>query len=86
MSIINISDQFYYTNKGYLDAKMQPVATKADLQKITRSHRFIGLTVLVLDDGEGLGPREYWIKDKVTTWVLKETSPQIKIEGGDVEK
>lgn len=86
MSIIKISDQFYYTNKGYLDAKMQPVGTLADLQKITKAHRFVGMTVTVIDDGHGLGPRDYWIKDKITTWVLKETSSQIKIDGGDVEK
>ena len=85
MSIIKTGDQFYYTNKGYLDAKMQPVETLADLQKITRSQRFIGLTITVLNDGYGLGPRDYWLKESTTKWVLKDAPSNIKIDGSDVE-
>lgn len=86
MSKVNYAQQMYYTGAGYLDAKMQPVATLEDLQKITRSHRFIGLTVTVLNDGTGQGPRDYWIKENVAKWVLKEMPSDIDIVGSDVEK
>ena len=71
MSIINNTDQIKYTGKGYLDAKMQPVNTLGELINIPRAQRFIGLTVTVLDDGRGLGPVDYWLKESVTAWVIK---------------
>lgn len=85
MSTINYSDQLYYINKGYIDAKMQPVSFLSDLDKIPRSQRFLGLTITVLDDGYGLGPRDYWIKNNTSKWVLKEMPSNIKISGGDIE-
>lgn len=85
MSTINYSDQLNYVGKGYIDAKMQPVATVKDLDNIPRSQRFLGLTVTVLDDGLGLGPRDYWIKESTSKWVLKKMPPAIMITGDDVE-
>lgn len=86
MSTINYSDQLNYVSKGYIDAKMQPVTTVKDLDNIPRSQRFLGLTVTVLDDGSGLGPRDYWITTNIARWVLKESSSSIKIDGEDTEK
>lgn len=86
MSTINYSDQLNYISKGYIDAKMQPVATVKDLDNIPRSQRFLGLTVTVLNDGSGLGPRDYWITTNTARWVLKESSSSIKVDGGDTEK
>lgn len=77
-----------YTGGGYLDAKMQPVETLTDLNAITRTQRFVGLTVLVLDDGTGNGPREYFLKDGTsnTHWVLKEYHTKLDtITGDDIE-
>lgn len=85
MSVINYSDQLNYVGKGYIDGKMQPVATLTELANIPRSQRFIGLTVTVLDDGCNCGARDYWIKNSVTKWVLKEMPSDIKITGNDVE-
>ena len=85
MSTINYSDQLNYVSKGYIDAKMQPVGTIKELDNIPRSQRFLGLTVTVLDDGSGLGPRDYWITTNTARWVLKESSSTIKVDGEDVE-
>ena len=85
MSTINYSDQLNYIGKGYVDAKMQPVATIKDLDNIPRSQRFLGLTVTVLNDSSGLGPRDYWITTNTAKWVLKESLSAIKIDGEDVE-
>lgn len=86
MSTINYSDQLNYIGKGYIDAKMQPVNTLSDLANIPRSQRFLGLTITVLDDGNGLGPKDYWITTNTAKWVLKENGGEIKISGSDVEK
>ena len=82
---INYTEQVKYTGKGYLDAKMQPVAAKEDLMSIPRSQRFVGLTVTVLDDGTGAGPVDYWLKDNVSTWVPKVESAGVPISGDDVD-
>lgn len=81
---INYTEQVKYTGKGYLDAKMQPVATKEDLMNIPRSQRFVGLTVTVLDDGTGSGPADYWLKENVSTWEPKGDSIAVPISGDDV--
>ena len=36
MAVLTYTDQIVFTGKGYLDSKMQPVATVEDLQKIPR--------------------------------------------------
>ena len=87
MAILTYSDQLNYSGKGYLDAKMQPVDTLSDLNKIPRSQRFIGLTVTVLDDGSGR-PQDYWIESGVK-WVKKtitiEGNVTLPLEGNDKE-
>lgn len=70
MAVLTYSDQIKFSGKGYLDAKIQPVATVSDLNSIPRSQRFIGLTVTVLDDGSGR-PYDYWIENNVSKWVRK---------------
>lgn len=91
MPTLNYNYQLNYTGSGYLDAKMQPVATKADLNKIPLSQRFIGLTATVLDDGNGR-PYDYWIESNPSKWVKKTVPTEgggegnIPITGDDVEK
>ena len=87
MAILTNPNQSIYSGKGYLDAKIQPVATVSDLNKIPRSQRFIGLTVTVLDDGSGR-PYDYWIENNVAKWV-KKTMPidgniSLPLEGNDL--
>ena len=82
---INYTEQVKYTGKGYLDAKMQPVASMEELALIPRSQRFVGLTVTVLDDGMGAGPAEYWLRDNVTTWVIKNEFTGVLIAGDDTD-
>ena len=41
---------------------------------------------LLLNDGSGLGPRDYWITTNTARWVLKESSSSLKVDGGDTEK
>lgn len=91
MPTLNYNYQLNYTGSGYLDSKMQPVATVADLNKIPLSQRFIGLTVTVLDDGSSR-PYDYWIQNNPSKWV-KKTAPteeggegNIPVTGDDVEK
>jgi hypothetical protein len=88
MAIITYTNQMSYNGRGYLDAKMQPVATKSDLDKIPRSQRFIGLTVTVLDDGSGR-PYDYWLESSLSTWT-KKTMPEddnntLPLSGNDME-
>ena len=88
MAKINYTAQLNYTGAGYIDAKMQPVAAVADLNKIPRSQRFIGLTITVLNDGSGK-PADYWIESSLTKWVRKHTQgggdASLPIQGDDVE-
>lgn len=85
MGKINYNDQLVYSGRGYIDGKMQPVKNIEELDNIPRNQRFIGLTVTVLDDGHGVGPRDYWIKTSTTEWVLKDMPVDIKISGDDIE-
>lgn len=73
MAIINYTDQFKYTGKGYLDAKMMPVNTFDDLKKISLTQRFEGLTVTVLNNGN---PQDYWLVGGVTNscWIPKDAN------------
>ena len=80
---INYTEQIKYTGKGYLDSKMQPVASKDELMSIPRSQRFVGLTVTVLDDGTGVGPVDYWLIENVTKWEPKGGSSGVPIMGDD---
>lgn len=70
MAIINYTDQLKYAGKGYLDAKMMPVASVDDLKKIALTQRFEGLTITVLNDGN---PQDYWLIGGISNsnWVPK---------------
>lgn len=63
MAVINYSDQFKYSGKGYIDAKVAPVANIEDLTKISSfvlaKYYTPGMVVMVLDDGLGEGPAQY---------------------------
>ena len=70
---VTISDQFYSTAKGPLDAKLTPADSYAeliDLARIPRAQRYIGLTVTVLNNGS---PVEYWLVGGTTnaSWKVK---------------
>ena len=88
MATLSYTNQLCFNGGGYLDSKMQPVATKSDLNKIPRSQRFIGLTVTVLDDGSGR-PYDYWLEKSLGTWVKKTTpdddNDTLPLGGNDVE-
>lgn len=85
-SAVALDDQRFYDGKGYLDAKMQPVENIADLNDIKRANRFIGLTITVLDDGNGKGPQDYWLRESVTKWEKKTCNGKLDvIEGDDLE-
>ena len=71
MAVTNYSNQFKYTGAGYIDAKIQPVATVADLNSIPRNQRFLGLTVTVLNDPDG-NQRDYWLRTSLTAWEPKD--------------
>lgn len=63
MAVINYSDQFKYSGRGYIDAKVAPVANIEDLTKISSfvlaKYYTPGMVVMVLDDGLGDGPAQY---------------------------
>lgn len=73
MAIINYTDQFKYSGRGYLDAKMMPVQTVEDLKKISLTQRFEGLTITVLDNGNGV-QQDYWLVGGITNqyWIPKD--------------
>ena len=79
MATLNYTNQLYYKGQGYLDAKMQPVATVDDLNKIKRSERFLGLTVTVLQPE----PCEYWLPKNIANWEKK--TAVMDVDGNDVE-
>ena len=65
MAVINYSDQFKYAGKGYMDAKVAPVANLDDLTSISSfvlaKYYIPGMVVMVLDDGLGNGPSQYFL-------------------------
>ena len=73
MAIINYTDQIKYTGKGYLDVKMMPVASVEELNKISRTQRFEGLTITVLNNGN---PQDYWLIGGTanSNWVPKNST------------
>ena len=72
MAIINYTDQLKFAGKGYLDAKMMPVATIDELYQIPRTQRFEGLTITVLNNGN---PQDYYLVGGTSdaNWTLKES-------------
>ena len=61
-NVTNMTKQLKYTGKGYLDYKMQPVDTVAELnEKFTKKNELkLGLTVTVLNGGGENVPIDYW--------------------------
>jgi hypothetical protein len=75
-----IGNQYTYNGPGYLDAKIQPVETVNDLNKILLRQRFAGLTVTVIHpDGPDSKPADYWLvqdpndEEGVFMWERKTT-------------
>lgn len=85
---VEVSEQFFGNYQGPLDAKLHPVADLAELfDKIKRKNRYVGMTVLVLDDGTNNGPAEYWLVGGTanSNWVKKTAPAAMTIDGDDVE-
>lgn len=61
-SVTNMTKQLKYTGKGYLDYKMQPVNTVAELtSKFTNKNELkLGMVVTVLNGGGANIPVDYW--------------------------
>lgn len=62
MAVTNMTKQLKYTGEGYLDYKMQPVSTVAELtSKFTnRNELKLGMTVTVINGGGPNVPVDYW--------------------------
>ena len=70
---VTIQEQYYSTAKGPLDAKLTPAEDYIelnDMTRIPRAHRYVGLTVTVLNSGS---PVEYWLVGGTTnkSWKIK---------------
>ena len=72
MAVVYNSNQVKWGDRGYLDAKMQPVANVAALPS-DPTEVFEGMTVVVLDDGSGK-PCDYWRVNGA--WVKKESGAE----------
>ena len=61
-SVTNMTKQLKYTGKGYLDNKMQPLNTFAELEaKFTnRNELKLGMVVTVLNTDTDNKPIDYW--------------------------
>ena len=61
-NVTNMTKQLKYTGKGYLDYKMQPVNTVAELlEKFkNRNELKLGMTVTVLNENGDNVPVDYW--------------------------
>lgn len=61
-NVTNMSKQLKYTGKGYLDYKMQPVDTVAELKSKfkNKNELKLTLTVTVLNGGGENVPIDYW--------------------------
>lgn len=61
-TVTNVTSQIKYTGKGYLDHKMQPVNTVAELKaKFTNKNELkLGMVVTVLNENGDNVPVDYW--------------------------
>lgn len=71
-----ITGQYYSTATSPLDAKLTPADSYSklvDAQRIPLAHRYVGLTVTVLNKEEGGIPVEYWLVGGRTnsSWKIK---------------
>lgn len=84
MAVINYSDQLKYSGKGYIDAKVAPVANIEDLTKISSfvlaKYYTPGMVVMVLDDGLGEGPAQYILTEDYS-WEKYGSVDLGKVEG-----
>ena len=76
MAVVYNSNQVKYGGRGYLDAKMQPVANLAALEALDSLELIEGMTIVVLNDGSGQ-PHDYWYIGG--QWVKKDNGG-----GGDI--
>ena len=86
--IVEVSEQLFGNYGGPVDAKLAPVADLAELYSATkRKNRYLGMTVLVLDDGTGGGPAEYWLVGGTANgnWVKKTTAGSLSLGGDDIQ-
>ena len=62
MAETNVTTQFKYTGKGYLDYKTQPVNTVAELkEKLKKTSELkLGMVVTVLNENGDNVPCDYW--------------------------
>lgn len=72
-----LTDKNFYPG-GYVDDSMS-VNTITDLKSLTRSRKFVGLTVTVLNaitnnNNEPI-PADFWLSETRNTWVLKNIAP-----------
>lgn len=74
MAVVYNSNQIKYGGRGYLDAKIQPVANLAALEALDSLELIEGMTIVVLNDGSGQ-PHDYWYIGG--QWVKKDN-------GGDI--
>ena len=60
--VTDMTKQFKYTGKGYLDNKMQPVDTVAELKSkfVKKNELKLGLVVTVLNPDGDNKPVDYW--------------------------
>lgn len=87
-----IGNQYIYNGPGYLDSKIQPVDTVADLNSILLRQRFIGLTVTVIHpDGPDSSPADYWLvqdpaeEEGVLMWERKTTDGKEYTAGDGID-
>ena len=87
-----IGNQYIYNGPGYLDSKIQPVDTVADLNSILLRQRFIGLTVTVIHpDGPDSSPADYWLvqdpaeEEGVLMWERKTSSGKEYTAGDGID-
>jgi hypothetical protein len=88
MPTIEVSEQYFGNYAGPLDVKLNPVNNLDELyNNIKRKNRYLGMTVLVLDDGTGDGPAEYWLVGGTANnnWVKKTASGSLTLGGDDIE-
>ena len=89
-NVTNLTKQIKFTGKGYLDYKMQPVNTVAELKEklVNWNELKLGLTVTVLNEEGDNMPKDYWyyypfddVSGKFDTTVPPDWYP--KIYGGE---
>lgn len=87
-NVIEVSEQYFGNYQGPLDVKLAPVVDLATLYAtIKRKNRYVGMTVLVENDGTGGGPAEYWLIGGTanSNWVKKTAAGSLTLGGDDID-